>query len=422
MLGGRTNDVTGSRGAPSVWRAPGMPALLGSTALGFAGFALLMPVAPLWVLDGGADELGAGVVNGVLMLCTVLAQLLVARVLARIGWRWTLTLGAVLLGAPAPAHLLTDDVWAVTLLAAVRGLGFGIITVCGATGVAALVEPARRGRAIGAYGLAIAAPQFLLVPVAPWFADRVGFWLVFTLAVVPLLAVPLAPPVARALRASDRPSAESARPAGRPDAAGLRRALTGPIAALLAITAAGGAVLTFTPSLDPDPTVVYVALLVFTGTAALFRWGIGGYADRRGAAPAIAPLLFVGAAGLAAVAGAAASDHGAAGRTLLIAGLLAVGAAYGGLQNLTLVQSFAAAGERARSAVGTAWNVGFDAGTGLGALAAGAVATSASYTASYTALAVLTALVGAAWAVSRWQGKRAPGGPPSADTREPSAR
>jgi len=50
-------------------------------------------------------------------------------------------------------------------LAALRGLGSGVVTVCGATAVAALVEPARRGRAIGALGLASAAPQFILVPI-----------------------------------------------------------------------------------------------------------------------------------------------------------------------------------------------------------------------------------------------------------------
>ncbi|MFI8949742.1 MFS transporter [Streptomyces sp. NPDC053750] len=410
MLDGQTNDVRGRQAASgSVWRAPGMPALLGSTALGFAGAALLMPVAPLWVLDGGGDELGAGTVNAVMMLCTVVAQLLVGRALGRLGWRWTLTLGACLLGAPSPAHLLTDDVWAVTALAAVRGLGFGIITVCGAMGVAALVEPARRGRAVGAYGLAVAAPQFLLIPVAPWLVEGVGYWLVFTLAVVPLLAIPLALPWTRALRTVDRPSAgPAARAAGRRDAAGLRRALTGPIAALLVITSAGGAVLTFTPSLSPDPTTVYLALLVFTGTSALCRWAFGGFADRRGAAPAIAPLLFAGAAGLAAIGLGTASGTDTTRMVLLIVGMLVLGVSYGGLQNLTLVHAFTAAGEEARSSAGTAWNVGFDAGTGLGALAAGALASAASYTVSYAVLAVVTALVGVGWLGSRWRGERAP--------------
>lgn len=153
-------------GSGSVWQVPGMPWLLGSAALWFSGFALLVPVAPLWVIRGGSDDLGAGLVTGVMMACTVLAQLSMRRVLAGLGWRWTLVLGSGLLGLPALGHLATDGLWAVTALAALRGLGFGIVTVCGATAVAAFVEPGRRGRAIGALGLASAAPQFVLAPAA----------------------------------------------------------------------------------------------------------------------------------------------------------------------------------------------------------------------------------------------------------------
>ena len=152
-----------------------MPWLLGSAMLWFAGFALLVSVAPLWVIRGGSDDLGAGLVTGVMMACTVLAQLSMHHVLAGLGWRWTLVLGAGLLGLPALGHLATNRLGPVIALAALRGLGFGIVTVCGATAVASFVEPARRGRALGALGLAIAAPQFILVPVAPWLAERAGF-------------------------------------------------------------------------------------------------------------------------------------------------------------------------------------------------------------------------------------------------------
>ena len=157
--------------------------LLGSAMLWFAGFALLIPVVPLWVIRGGSDDLGAGLVTGVMMACTVLAQLSMRRLLPGLGWRWTLVLGAGLLGLPALGHLATDMLWPVIALAALRGLGFGIVTVCGATAVASFVEPGRRGRALGALGLAIAAPQFILVPVAPWLAAQAGFRLVFLLAV-----------------------------------------------------------------------------------------------------------------------------------------------------------------------------------------------------------------------------------------------
>jgi MFS family permease len=375
-----------------------MPWLLGSAALWFSGFALLVPVAPLWVIHGGSDDLGAGLVTGVMMACTVLAQLSMRRVLAGLGWRRTLVLGSGLLGLPALGHLATDGLWAVTALAALRGLGFGIVTVCGATAVAAFVEPGRRGRAIGALGLASAAPQFVLVPVAPWLAERAGFGLVFGLAVLPALAIPLAWPIARAIGDSDRAPADGRR---RGTAAALWRVLAGPIAALVVITASGGAILTFTPRILASPALGFAGLLSFTGAAAASRWGAGGIADRFGATAGIAPLLFTGALGLAAIGLRADSIQDTPGRVLVIAGLFLTGVAYGGLQNLTLAQAFNAAGESARSSVSIAWNLSFDAGTGLGAFAVGAIATAASYSAAFGVLALAVGLTGVCWALPR---------------------
>ena len=136
-------------GTGPVWQLPGMPWLLAAATLWFSGYALLVSVAPLWAIHGGSDSLGAGLVTGVMMACTVLAQLSMRRLLAVLGWRWTLVLGSGLLGLPALGHLATGRLWAVTALAALRGLGFGVITVCGATAVAAFVEPraSHRGNA-----------------------------------------------------------------------------------------------------------------------------------------------------------------------------------------------------------------------------------------------------------------------------------
>ncbi|CRZ17008.1 transmembrane transporter [Mycolicibacterium neworleansense] len=368
---------------------PGMPALLACAALGFAGFSLLLPVAPMWAVQIGADNLGAGAVNSVLMLFTVIAQLLVGRLLRRAGWAATQALGLVLLGIPALLHLPTGSLWQVLLLAALRGLGFGILTVCSVRGIAALIPQERRGRAIGAYGLSIAAPQFVLTPLAPWLAENVGYQWVFVLAGVPLLAVPLA-------FTRPAPTLVHEPHSDRLDGA---RGLVGPIAALVVITAAGGGILTFAPQLG-GATTALGALLAMTGTAALARWLVGGVADRHGAARFIAPMLAVGAVGLAVIA----AGIGVGGYVVVI-GCALLGTAYGALQNLTLVQAFAATGEHARGAVSVAWNVGFDAGTGLGSLAVGALATSFSFS---TAFGVMTAAcVGIAlmWVLTRHDGR-----------------
>jgi MFS family permease len=137
----------------------------------------------------------------------------------------------------------------------------------------------------------------------------------------------------------------------------------------------------------------------------------GGLADRSGATAAIAPLLFTGALGLAAIGLRADSTHDSAGHVLVVAGLLLVGVAYGGLQNLTLTQAFAAAGERARDSVSIAWNLSFDAGTGLGAFVVGAIATATSYSVAFGVLALAAVLTGGGWA---WPGLTGPGSPEAA--------
>ncbi|MGH3191630.1 MAG: hypothetical protein ACRDOL_31160, partial [Streptosporangiaceae bacterium] len=167
------------------------------------------------------------------------------------------------------------------------------------------------------------------------------------------------------------------------------------------ITASGGAILTFTPHILASPALGFWGLLAFTGAAAVIRWVAGGIADRHGPTVAIAPLLFTGALGLAAVGLGVDSIQHTAARLLAICGLLLTGVAYGGLQNLTLAQAFTAAGEPARPVVSIAWNLSFDAGTGLGAIATGAIATATSYSAAFIALALAVAVVGACWGLPR---------------------
>ena len=192
-----------------MWRAPGMLDLAVLSVFGFSGYAALLATAPLWAVNGGATAAGAGLVNGVLLAATVLAQLAVPRALASWGTGRVLVAGLLLLGVPAPAYLLSDGLGWVLGLSAVRGLGFGILTVVGSTVVAHLVPAGRRGAAIGVYGLAVAVPNLVLLPGSVPVVDRWGFGPVFWAAALPLLGVPSALRLARVLR-----DAGQARPAG----------------------------------------------------------------------------------------------------------------------------------------------------------------------------------------------------------------
>ena len=63
----------------------------------------------------------------------------------------------------------------------------------------------------------------------------------------------------------------------------------------------------------------------------------------------------------------------------LVLGMTVVGVSYGSLQNLTLVAAFAAVPARQHSTASAVWNIGFDAGTGLGSLVVGFIAAGTSF-------------------------------------------
>lgn len=377
-----------------------MPALLIMTTFAFAGFAVMLPVGPMHMVALGGDEFLAGLVNAVLMAATILTQLVVERMRSWIGWRVSLALACLLLGLPALGEILAHSPGQVLALAAVRGIGFGIITVSGSSAIGTLFTPDRRGRAVGVYGLAVAGSQLVLTPIAPWIADTAGLPVALAVAALPLLGIPFAisagTSIARHARATaaagdvDKAAARRIAPAEkrREDRRALTR-LAGLILALTAVTSAGGAITTFTPQFVPDAALTVVSLFLYTAAAMVTRWLVGGLADRFGAGRFVLPGLALAALGLGAIAASISGVTGAASPILLVTGAVLVGTAFGTMQNVTLVRAFELAGERAKGVASTAWNVAFDAGTGIGALAIGALAAATSFTLSF---AVLTAL------------------------------
>lgn len=346
-----------------MWSVPGIRVLAAMTVFGFAGYAVLLPVAPLWAVRGGAGEAGAGLVNFVLLAATVATQTAVPRLLHRFGWSAVLGSGLALMGIGAVAQPVSDALPAILALAAVRGAGFGILTVTGSAAAGLLVDPGRRGAAIGAYGLAVALPNLVLLPLGPLVVAEGGFTLMFLIAGLPLLGVPLAPALARHLQ-GDEDDPQTA--GGRPD-----RALIPPAAILLGVTLAGGAIITFAPQIVDAPVTATWGLFLLGLVAALSRWRAGALADRHGPGPFLAPLVGVTVVAMAAVAFAVrAPEHTA----LFLAACALLGLSYGALQNLTLVLALASVPRSRTHTASAVWNIGFDAGTALGSVLVGMIA------------------------------------------------
>lgn len=347
---------------PSLLRLPGFRKLVLLTLLGFTGFAATLASLPWWAVHGGASPSSAGLVTTVMLGVTVVVQFFVPMVERLLGTGRTLAIGVLALGAPSPLYLLSTDLVPMLAVSAVRGVGFGVLTVVGAALTAVLAPPARHGEAVGLYGLAVAAPNLLVVPGAVALAQNVAFWPVVVLATCPVLAVPFAlmigvdhqPPVAH-------------EQAGRRGA--VRSAML-PSVVLLTITLAGGGVTTYLPIERPNGYLATLVLLLFAFTAALGRWRVGRVADRAGTRLLLPGTVALGVVGMAALA----FGLGRGVDVLLLAGAAVFGIAYGAVQNLTLVVAFARARGHGASTVSAVWNAAFDTGTGIGAVVVGALA------------------------------------------------
>jgi len=376
--------VTTAEYTGSLWRLPAVRSLFAVNVLGFLSYSLLLSALPAHAADLGYGLTAAGSVTTVFLVATVLAQAAVPALVSRFGTGPVLIVGLIAMGLPSPLYLLADDVRWFAVVSVLRGIGFAVLTVLGATIAAEAVPAERRGESIGIYGLAISVPTLAAVPGGTALTLAGHFPLVAALAAAPTLALVFVPGLIRAI---GRPE-QAERTAG--SRAGVRAAAA-PSLVLLVVTLAGGGLVTFLPIERPAGWLAAVALLVFGISTAVCRWGTGVLVDRMGARVMLPGTLASGIAGLLLVALGLRTD-GAAGVAAVLVGALALGIAYGGVQNLTLVIALARAGESQTATVSAVWNACYDSGTAIGALAVGAVAASAGLPATYVLVAVLLAV------------------------------
>lgn len=378
-----------SSGDPSLWRLPAVRHLLVVSLLGFASFCLTLASLPTWAVLGGASRATAGLVTTVMLVTTVATQALVPAMIIRLGSGPALALGLLLLGAPAPLYGLSDQLPLLLVVSAVRGVGFALLTVIGATLTSAVAPPGRHGEAVGLYGLAIAIPNLVGIPAGVALTEAGHFALAASLAASPVLALPSALRVGR--RTDLAPIAS-----GAADTLSHRVVLLAtlpPSLVLLLVTAAGGGLVTFLPIERPSGSLATVALLVFGTTSALARWRAGVLVDRSGPRLLLPAALGAAVAGLFTIAMCLLGGRGL--DPLLVVAAAVFGLGYGGIQNLTLVVAFARAGEGGSATASALWNAAFDFGTAVGAFGVGALAATGiglPWSFAVSALAMLTVL------------------------------
>lgn len=150
--------------APGVlWTRPFTLAVLATTGL-FLALYLPLPVLPPHAARLGASKAGVGLVIGVFSLAAMVVRLASGPLLDRPGRKRLLVLGLVVFAGTAAAYGLAGGVAELLALRVLQGLGWGLVVTGIAAIVADLAPPARRGEAIGYWGLA----PTLAMGVGPW--------------------------------------------------------------------------------------------------------------------------------------------------------------------------------------------------------------------------------------------------------------
>jgi predicted MFS family arabinose efflux permease len=368
-----------------------------SSAATLTSFYLLLSVTPMFAAASGASGAGAGLVTGLPMLASVLAEGAAPAAVARLGGRGVLAAGALLLGVPALGLLWSGSLGVLLAVGLIRGLGFGFSVVVTGALVAELVPADRRGEGTGLAGLVSSGPAVLALPSGVWLAQHYGYGLVTVAAAAAALA-PLAVlaglPGRTRRNGSDRHPAAPAAPAPVQDGAPLtlrdglgQRALRRTSLIFAATTVSAGVVVAFLPLAGGAAGRSAAAgLFAQAVTAALGRWWGGRLGDRHGHASLLVPGLLLSAAGLALVAAAGLTSTGA---WLPITAMAVFGAGFGIIQNATfamMIDRVPASGYGAASAL---WNLAYDAGYGAGPAVLGLLAARAGYGAAFAATVVI---------------------------------
>lgn len=415
MIRSRSSSAAG-KGVPEFTEADlpglrgrGFALLILATAAGLCGFAAVLPLVPLWASRGGAGEFGAGATTAAFMLTTVLTQLGMPWLLDRAGgYRWTFPVGSLVMGLPMPLFALTTDLGPLVAISAVRGVGFGMVTVAGTALAARLVAREQVGRATGYYGLAVGLPQIVILPGGVALALNIGFDTAFWLTgICGVLAAVLASGIWFADGGRNRAALRGAGPGegrGTPEAPSAPRglplliALAAPLVVMLVVSSAASAIVTFLAiPLEQAAWLVSALLAAYALMLVIGRWTAGVLYDRYRRTVLLLPGTCAAAAGTGLLtAGLWANGDGApgAGVSLLVLGGTALfGLGFGAVQNEAVTVMLDRAGPSGYGRASAWWNIGYDAGTGVGAIGLGLVIQLMGYGPAFAVVAVSLAAV-----------------------------
>ncbi len=384
---------TASTNPKSVWAVAGFKETMIAVVSAFGAWSVLLPVVPLAVLDAGGTATLAGATTGVFMLATVLTQMLTPMLLRQWGYRPVMAMSALLLGVPALGHMLGDAAPIALGFSALRGIGFGALTVSESALIGEISPRRLLGKATGIFGLCVGAAQMAFLPVGVAIAGAVGYNAVYLLAAaLGLLGFGtsvLVPKIKAAPLGSSDPADTTPR-------APMWKLVLVPALALTSFSVSYGVASNFiSPAvreLDPERGAVLGGLMlsVIGGSGMIARYIAGVVADRVGQPGTLMiPAQTFTVVGVGLIAAVLNQQWPV---WWLVLGAVLYGAGFGIVQNEALLSMFDRLPRERLSEGSAVWNIFYDGGTGLGSTVLGAVVALTGYDGAFATGAAIIAL------------------------------
>ncbi len=264
----------------------------------YLSFYLILPIMPLYVASLGGTTTEIGLIIGCFAATAMLLRPPAGWLIDTRGSRPILLVGMAIFLVASLAYIVMRSVQPILALRLFHGIGMGLFPTAATVVIAELAPPARRGEAMGWFGITNGVGLLFGPTIGPLFAKLLGFPALFLLAAtvagLGLLCILLV-----GLRPKPRGIARLPRPADL-----FSRATVLPSAILFFLYLPYGLVVAFIPIVAQlrgltNPGLFYT---VFGIAMLLVRAKAGEISDRRGRAAVIVPGMAVTAAAMAVLA------------------------------------------------------------------------------------------------------------------------
>jgi MFS family permease len=337
-----------------------------ATFCGLVAVGSVLPVLPRYIhgpLDSG--DLAVGIVIGAYAITGLLLRPVAGRLADTRGRKPTVLVGTLLVGLSGLLYLPSIGIAGLIVARLILGVGEGTVYTAGSAWIVDLAPEERRGRVLGLYGLAVWGGLSIGPLLGELLLDAGGYDLVWIVAAAlpvfgALFAVGARDPFVPRAHAEPHPLIA-------PEA-------VGPGFAVGLASFGYAAVATFIV-LHLESRGVGHGATVFAAFAAMIvltRLVFGDLPDRMGAAPVAIAATVGEACGLLLIAVAHSLP-------IALLGGVAMGGAFALLNPSLMLIALGRVSQQARGAAMGTYTAFFDAGVGLGAPIAGAVAALTSY-------------------------------------------